>query len=70
MNWSLYLLYFLLLVVVIEVPKLIKLRSAKDLIVFLTVWAIALAASIADLREWPQLRPLDWVRGVMQLFTG
>jgi len=70
MSWSLFLLYFLLLIVVLEVPKLIKLHSAKDLIVFLTVWAVALAASIADLTEWPQLRPLDWVRGVMQLFSG
>jgi len=70
MNWSLLLLYFLLLIVVVETPQLIKLRSAKDVVVFLGVWAVAMAASIADLAEWPQLRPLDWVRGVMQIFTG
>ncbi|AIQ49015.1 hypothetical protein R70723_26265 [Paenibacillus sp. FSL R7-0273] len=70
MSWSLFLLLSLLLVPVFEIPQLIKLRSRRDLLVFLGIWAVALASTIGVMAGLPQWRVLDWARSFVQLFPG
>lgn len=70
MNWSLLLLLFLLITLVVEVPKLLRLHSLKDTLVFFGVWGMALAATAADMIGLPQFRPLDWVALLLNLAAG
>jgi len=66
MMWSLILILFLLGTPALELARSRKTRSKRDTAVFFAVWGLALAAVLADMAEWPGLRPLDWVRAVMQ----
>jgi hypothetical protein len=43
-----------------------KLRSLRDTIVFYAVWGVTLLALFGDMMEVPYLRPLDWIRALMQ----
>ncbi|MBW4084511.1 hypothetical protein [Paenibacillus sp. S150] len=69
MSWSILLLMILLLVAVIETRQLARLHSPRDMAVFYGFWGIAAAATVADMAGLTQIRPLDWIRGFMQL-TG
>ncbi|MNC29754.1 hypothetical protein D3C76_249010 [compost metagenome] len=69
MSWSLLLLLFLLVVPVLETPQLARLHSPRDMAVFYMAWLIALAATLADMAGWTQIRPLDWISSLMQLLS-
>lgn len=69
MNWNLLLLFFLLFVLLLKTPAMIKLRSPRDAVAFYGIWSLAAAATILDMADLPQLRPLDWVRSIMQLLS-
>ncbi|KHL95983.1 hypothetical protein QW71_09430 [Paenibacillus sp. IHB B 3415] len=69
MNWSLLLLFFLLLVLFLKTPGIIRLRSARDAAAFYGIWVLTVMVTLADWADWPQLRPLDWVRSVMELLS-
>jgi hypothetical protein len=49
-----------------ETLRMVKRRLLPDVILFLTVWLLALLAVIADMLELPGLRPLDWIGFIMQ----
>ncbi|ACT01722.1 hypothetical protein [Paenibacillus sp. JDR-2] len=70
MNWDIGLMVFLAVVLVTEIPKIVKFKSARDMTAFLLVWGLATVALIANWLEWPYLRPLDWVKAVTGLLTG
>ncbi|MBT2289701.1 hypothetical protein J7E73_11250 [Paenibacillus albidus] len=67
MNWNIGLLLCLLLVPVWEIPRLRRLRSARDMMTFFLVWVLAVAAVLADIAEWPYLRPLDWIKLLVEI---
>jgi hypothetical protein len=67
MNWSLLLLFFLLFVLFLKTPILLKLRSARDAMTFYGVWALTLMVTIMDWVDPTLFRPLEWVRGMMGL---
>ncbi|WP_341348356.1 hypothetical protein MHH28_15935 [Paenibacillus sp. FSL K6-1217] len=69
MNWNLILLFFLLFVLILKTPAVIKLRSPRDAAAFYGVWSLTVAVTILDMADLPQFRPLDWVRSLMQLLT-
>ncbi|WP_340025433.1 hypothetical protein MHI24_09745 [Paenibacillus sp. FSL K6-1096] len=69
MNWNLILLFFLLVVLILKTPAVIKLRSRRDTAAFYGFWGLAVAATILDIADLPQFRPLDWVRSIMELLT-
>lgn len=69
MNWSLTLLFFLLFVLILKTPAILKLRSPRDAVAFYSFWSLAVLATLLDMADLPQLRPLDWVRSIMQLLT-
>lgn len=70
MSWSLLLLLFLLIVPLLETPQLVRLHSMPDMAVFYGVWAIAIAAVLANMTGLTQARPLDWIRSFMLLLPG
>jgi len=57
---------FLLVVLALETPRVVKLRSTRDLVVFLLLWGLVFVTAVANWARWPGLRPLDWIRIVMQ----
>lgn len=65
MIWEIGILLVLAAAGAASTPKLLKLRSKRDLIVFCMIWGIAVAGIINDLAEGPEYRPLDWIRAVM-----
>lgn len=69
MNWSLLLLFFLLFVLFLKTPGILRLRSARDTAVFYGIWALTVIVTLADKEDLPQLRPLDWVRSIMELLS-
>ena len=68
-NWSLFLLFFLLLVLILKTPAVLRLKSMRDAAAFYSLWSLAVAATLLDMADLPQFRPLDWVRSFMQLLT-
>lgn len=70
MTWDLGLIVFLAFVLVTEIPKILKLKSTRDMTAFLLLWGLAAAAVSANWLEWPYLRPLDWVKAVVGLIAG
>ncbi|WP_139994129.1 MULTISPECIES: hypothetical protein [Paenibacillus] len=62
MIWSVLIMVFLLLVPLIEMPYLKGLQSRRDVLVFLLIWGIALAAIAAECFGIPLPKPLDWIR--------
>ena len=69
MNWSTLLLFFLLLILILKTPGIIRLRSPRDAAAFYGLWALTVLITFADKAELPQLRPLDWVRSIMELLS-
>ncbi|WP_342421212.1 hypothetical protein [Paenibacillus sp. FSL E2-0178] len=69
MNWSLLLLFFLLFVLFLKTPGILRLRSARDTAAFYGIWALTVIVTLADKADLPQLRPLDWVRSIMELLS-
>jgi hypothetical protein len=70
MNKEIGLMLFLAAVLVLELPRILKLRSPRDMFAFILLWGLAVAAVIAHWLDWPYLRPLDWVKAVIGLVTG
>ncbi|AIQ43333.1 hypothetical protein MKX70_12320 [Paenibacillus sp. FSL R7-0312] len=69
MNWNLLLLFFLLFVLFLKTPGILKLHSVRDAAAFYGTWTLSVMVTLADWADWPQLRPLDWVRSVMELMS-
>lgn len=69
MIWNLILLFFLLVVLILKTPAVIRLRSPRDAAAFYGFWSLALAATILDTADLSRFRPLDWVRSIMELLT-
>ncbi|GAA3407369.1 hypothetical protein ACFFNY_31940 [Paenibacillus hodogayensis] len=69
-NWSMTLALLFLLVPVAEAPRLLKLRSTRDTVVFGILWTIAFAAIGAEWLGLPMPRPLDWIRAATRPLSG
>lgn len=69
MNWSLLLLFFLLFVLFLKTPGVLRLRSARESAAFYGIWVLTVMLTLADKANLPQLRPLDWVRSLMELLS-
>ncbi|MEK3717100.1 MULTISPECIES: hypothetical protein [unclassified Paenibacillus] len=67
MNWSLLLLCFLLFVLFLQTPAILKLRSVRDATIYYGIWTLSVMAVLAEQAKLPQFRPLDWVRSIMEL---
>lgn len=69
MNRNLALLIFLLLVLFMKIPGLLRLRSVRDAVTFCGIWLLTVGAVLAEWARLPQFRPIDWVRSVMELLS-
>ncbi|ETT45179.1 MULTISPECIES: hypothetical protein [unclassified Paenibacillus] len=69
MNWNWLLLLFLLITALMQLPRLIRLRSPQDTTIFCTLWLLAASITIADMAGSTLIRPLDWVNGIIKLLS-
>lgn len=69
MNWNWLLLLFLLITALMQLPRLIRLRSQQDTTIFCTLWLLAASFTIADMAGSTLIRPLDWVNGIIKLLS-
>lgn len=69
MIWNWLLLLFLLTAALMQLPRLIRLRSPQDTAVFCTLCLLAAAFTIADMAGSTVIRPLDWVYGIIKLLS-
>ncbi|MEK3734195.1 hypothetical protein MKX64_17485 [Paenibacillus sp. FSL M8-0334] len=66
MNWHMLLSIVLLVSLVNGIRRIRKLHAMRDMLVFLTIWGLAVITMLGDALEMPGMRPLDWIKAVMQ----
>lgn len=69
MIWNWLLLLYLLGAALLQLPRLIRLRSPQDTAVFCALCLIAASFTIADMAGSTVIRPLDWVYGIVKLLS-
>ena len=69
MIWNWLLLLVLLATVLVQLPRLIRLRSPQDTVVFCSLCLIAATVTIADMSGSSVIRPMDWVYGIVKLLS-